>query len=306
MNLREWALPVYTILMQMAVGALSVLWVIRWLASSKFTKGELDRMIRNPILVITLTSVLAMGGAHFHLSKPFLSFLAILNIQTSWLSREILFSVLFSLATAGLWYFSRYKTHHQRIITSLGWMGILFGLIVVYCMTNIYILPAQEVWNSRSMIFSFNTTTLLLGCMMMACLMMLDLKFAEIQDSKDIEIHARLIRYSFKGLSFLAFGSVLLDIGITLFQISMLREGDVTAQSSLSLLLELYLPLLILRGILLIYASISIVYFVNRMYRQNSPPQGIMMPVYLSSLFIIVGEIIGRFLFYAIHIRIGI
>jgi anaerobic dimethyl sulfoxide reductase subunit C (anchor subunit) len=306
MNVREWALPVYTILMQMAVGGLFVLWMIRHFASSKFTSTELDRMIRNPILVITLTSVLAMGGAHFHLSKPFHSFLALINIQTSWLSREILFSVLFFLATAGLWYLSRYKNHHQNLITSLGWLAILFGLSVVYCMANIYILPTQEVWNSLSMIFSFFSTTLLLGGMMIASLMVLDLKFAEIQNSKDIELHARLVQYSFEGLSFLTLGSVLLDIAITIFQINTLRQGDAAAQSSLSLLFELYLPLLILRGTLLIYASISLVYFVNRMHRQNSPPQGIMMPVYLSSLFIIVGEIVGRFLFYAIHVRIGI
>ena len=31
-----------------------------------------------------------------------------------------------------------------------------------------------------------------------------------------------------------------------------------------------------------------------------------MIPIYLSSLLIIIGEIIGRFLFYAIHVRIGI
>ena len=306
MNLREWALPVYTILMQMAVGGLFILWMVRLFASSKFTSTELDRMIQNPIMAITVTGFLAMIGAHFHLSKPFHSFLAILNIQTSWLSREILFTVLFFLTNAGLWYLSRFKIHHQKLITSLGWLGILFGLIVVYCMSRIYILPTQEVWNSVSMVFSFYTTTLLLGSMMIACLMMLDLKFAEIQNSKDIEIHARLIHYSFKGLSFLTLGSVILDISITLLQINMLQKGDAAAHSSLNLLFELYLPLLILRGILLIYAPFSLVYFVNRMYRQNRPPQGIMMPVYISSLFIIVGEIIGRFLFYAIHVRVGI
>ena len=38
MNVREWALPVYTILMQMAVGGLFVLWVIRGWSVIKFTK----------------------------------------------------------------------------------------------------------------------------------------------------------------------------------------------------------------------------------------------------------------------------
>jgi Tat-targeted selenate reductase subunit YnfH len=173
-------------------------------------------------------------------------------------------------------------------------------------MSRIYILPTQEVWNSVSMIFSFYTTTLLLGGVTIACLMVLDMEFAEIQNSKDVELHTRLIKYSFSNLSFLTLGLVILDIATTLFQINLLREGDATARSSLNLLLELYLPLLIMRSIFLIYASLSLSYFVRRIFRQNSTLQGIVIPVYLSSLLIIVGEIMGRFLFYAIHIRIGI
>ncbi len=38
MNVREWALPVYTILMQMAVGGLFVLWVIRCRGGVKIQK----------------------------------------------------------------------------------------------------------------------------------------------------------------------------------------------------------------------------------------------------------------------------
>jgi DMSO reductase anchor subunit len=173
-------------------------------------------------------------------------------------------------------------------------------------MARIYILPTQEAWNSLSMIVSFYITTLLLGCMAIACLMVLDLEFAGIQNSKHVELHTRLIRYSFRSLSFLTLGLVVLDIAISLFQINLLRQGNATAQSSLSLLLELYLPLLIERGIFLIYASLSLFYFVRRMYQPNGTPQGIVIPVYLSSLLIIAAEIMGRFLFYAVHIRIGI
>lgn len=305
MNVREWALPVYTILMQMAVGGLLVLWVIRSLTGAKFTSEELGRIIRNPILVITVTGFLAMIGAHFHLSKPLLSFLAILNVEHSWLSREILFTIFFFLSTMLLWYLSVYQPRQHEFITSLGWAAILFGLIVVYCMANIYIMPTQEVWNSLSMIFSFYATTLLLGCIMMACLMVLDLRFAEIQKSEDVELHARLIRYSFRGLALLSMGAVLFEMALTWNQINMLQEGGATAQASRRLLFELYLPLVILRSFLLVVGAFTLGYFVNRMVRLNSAPQGIMRPVYISSLFIIIGEIIGRFLFYAIHIRVG-
>jgi DMSO reductase anchor subunit len=42
------------------------------------------------------------------------------------------------------------------------------------------------------------------------------------------------------------------------------------------------------------------------MYRLKTKPQSLMLPVYLSCLSIMVGEIIGRFLFYATHIRVGL
>ena len=64
MNVREWALPVYTILLQLAVGALIVLWLIRYLAGPNSAPGNRPHY-QQPILVIAFTSMVAMGGAHF-------------------------------------------------------------------------------------------------------------------------------------------------------------------------------------------------------------------------------------------------
>ncbi len=288
------------------MGALLVLWVIRAAARSSFAAKELDRLIRNPLLVILVTAFMGMVGAHFHLSKPFHSFLAILNFHTSWLSREIFFTILFFLVTAALWYVSRNQRHNQWLITNLGWLAIVFGLVVVYCMANIYILPSQAAWNLMTTLLSFFATTLLLGAMAIICLMVLDMVFAQIQKSPDLELHARLIKHSFKNLSFMVLVFVVLEIIISIFLIDLLEQGDMTARSSVELLFDLYMPLFILRGLALIYAAISLGYFVRRMYRQDGSLQGIMMPVYLSSVLIFVGEIIGRFLFYAVHIRVGI
>jgi DMSO reductase anchor subunit len=86
----------------------------------------------------------------------------------------------------------------------------------------------------------------------------------------------------------------------------LLVQGDLIARTSLRLLFELYLPLLLMRLLLLVYASVSLVYAVVRLYRLKASLQSLMTPVYLSCLLILVGEIIGRFLFYAIHIRLGL
>src|SRR5450759_773392 len=95
MNIREWALPVYTILTQMAVGALFVLWVIRTVWNLKYGKEYVDQVLKIPILIILVTAIAGIIGAHFHLSKPYLSFLALLNFKSSWLSREVGFNLIF-------------------------------------------------------------------------------------------------------------------------------------------------------------------------------------------------------------------
>lgn len=306
MNVREWALPVYTILMQLAVGAFAILWLIRHLAGSKFSAKEIDRIISNPILVIAFTAAVAMGGAHFHLSKPFHSFLAVFNFKSSWLSREIVFSVLFFLSTMSVLYLTYFQTHHRRLISILGWLAILFGSTLIYCMARIYLIPTQVAWNSTTVIFSFFTTALMVGSMTISTLMVLDLKFAEIKKADDVELRTQVIRYSSGGLTTLTVFLVALSLVIIYVQIRLLAQGDLIARTSLSLLVDLYLPLFMMRLVFLVYASTSLVVSVVKMYRLRSTPQSLMSSVYLSCLLILIGEIIGRFLFYATHIRVGL
>jgi len=306
MNVREWALPVYTILMQLAVGALFVLWTIRRLVTSKFSPGEMDRIMRNPILVIVVTVVVAMVGSHFHLSKPFHSFYAVRNFAQSWLSREIVFTVVFFLLLFFLWVLSRYKKEHRFLLTVIGWVSILLGAIVVYCMARIYMLPTQVAWNSPLVIVSFYTTTVLLGTMTIACLLVLDLKFAEIQHTDDIDTRIQVIQYSMAWLTLVAFLAAVVNITLMFYQIYMLGQGDVNAQTSLQLMFELYTPLFVLRLFLIIVAPFWFGATVYRMRKAGLTPQKLMIPVYMSCLFILIGEILGRFLFYATHIRVGI
>jgi anaerobic dimethyl sulfoxide reductase subunit C (anchor subunit) len=306
MNVREWALPVYTLLMQLAVGSLLVLWLIRTMAVSKFSQQEIDHIIRDPIMVITFTAAVAMLGAHFHLSRPFHSYLAVLNFRTSWLSREIIFTILFFLTNTGLLYLTFFKPHKRTLISALGWLAILFGCVLVYCMARIYLIPTQVAWNSTTVILSFYITTLMLGCMAIACLMVLDLKFAEITRPEDVELRIEVIRYSFIGLTVLTIVLVIFSMIVLFVQISLLAQGGMIARTSLELLLQLYLPLFLMRIFFLLSATGLLLYVMYRTRRLKLSPQSLFMPVYLSCLFIMVGEIIGRFLFYATHIRMGI
>jgi anaerobic dimethyl sulfoxide reductase subunit C len=306
MNVREWALPVYTILLQLAIGALIGLWVLRWVAGSKFGLMKIDRIVRNPIVVIAFTAMVSMAAAHFHLSRPFQSFLAVLNFKSSWLSREIVFSIFFMLMTIGLVYLIYFRAYLRRWISALGWVAILVGLVLIYCMAHIYILPTQVAWNSTTVVISFYITSLMLGANALTCLMVLDLKFAEIQKADDVELRVQLIKYALAGLTILTVVLVILSILITYFQMYLLSQGKLIAITSLQLLTGLYLPLLILRQIMLVVASLLLIAATYRIYKLQATPQALIMPVYASCLLIIIGEIIGRFLFYATHIRVGL
>jgi anaerobic dimethyl sulfoxide reductase subunit C (anchor subunit) len=292
--------------MELAIGALFVLWMIRLLAGPRFSPQKLDRIIQNPILVISFTVIVAMIGAHFHLSKPFHSFYAVRNFGSSWLSREIVFTALFFPILSCLWFFSRFKQEQRRLNAILGWLAIACGSIVIYCMARIYLLPTQVAWNSSTVIASFFITALLLGTMTIACLLVLDLRFAEIQKAQDIEIHAQVIKYSMTWLTWIALLMVVVNVVLILYQIYLLNQGDTSSQISLRLLFELYLPLFVMRLSLIIVAPLWMGYAVYRMRKAGAAPQTLMAPVYMACLLILIGETVGRFLFYATHIRLGI
>lgn len=306
MNVREWALPIYTILIQMAVGMLLVLWILRLFGSQKFGQGALDRVVRDPLLIINITILFGMLGAHFHLSRPYLSFLAVSNFRTSWLSREIVFTLFFFLSSAALWFLQWFRADHWRLKTVLGWLAIIFGVVTVYCTGRIYLLPTQPAWNMPGTILTFYGSMLLLGVMALATILIMDLRFMEIRQKGPLTEWAVIVNYTIKRLA-LAAGVILVPIiGINLFYIQSLRTGSTLMQTSYELLLQLYEPLLVIRFLLLLVGVGWLVVPVARMKRSGKSIQQLFTPAYLACLLVIVGEILGRFLFYAAHIRTGL
>ncbi len=306
MNLREWALPVYTILVQLATGALLVLWVIRTLETSKHERQAVDQMIGRPILIIFFTVLTAMLGSHSHLSKPFLSFLAVLNIKSSWLSREILFTVLFFLALGGLVILQWFVRNHARFQTILGWIAIGFGGASIFCMSSIYLLPTQPAWNSPLTHFFFFATTVLVGMIALFAMLVMDLRFSEVRERADQRVRTLIIQRTVVWIAAVAVVAAILIVGLNLYQIFLLQSGDELARMSVDLLLGLYQPLFAMRlGLLGAGVGCFLVAAVLIVRRRKTISE-LMGLVYVALLLVLVAEILGRFLFYAIHIRLGL
>jgi len=266
----------------------------------------MDRVTKNPILIIFSTIAVAMIGSHFHLSKPYFSFLAVLNFRTSWLSREIIFTILYFLSVGLLLDLQWFMKDRSRSRTVIGWMGILFGLITVYCMGRIYLLAAQAAWNSPFTILSFYGSVFLLGPISMAAILLMDLNFADVRRLEGMPIRAQIVQKSLVCLAVLAVLAVIFIIFLNLYQIRLLRIGEATAKASLALLFGIYQPLFILRMSMAIMGVGWLVFNVRRVIQEKQALRECTAPVFISCLIVIIGEILGRFLFYATHVRTGI
>ncbi len=307
MTLREWALPVYTILMQLATGAIFILWVIRGLKPSRLPGASLDRILRRPVLVVFLTILFAVIGSHFHLSSPLLSFLAILNFRHSWLSREILFTILMFLTCAALldqiW---KPGGKYAAFVSGLGWTTVLFGCAAVFSMACIYLLPTQASWNHWSTILIFFCTSLVVGITSATALLVMDAVFTRQHEQDLAEDRLLILKRSFKWLVGLAAGAFLAVVFINVLLIVNSDRSSTLTQVSLSLLLELYRPLLAVR-FLMLFAGVGIfAYSGDQLLKDRKSLVDLVIPIYLACLFSIIAEILGRFLFYASHIRLGI
>jgi len=306
MNVREWALPVYTILIQIATGILLMVWIFRSLNSSKLKREEMDQMIDNPITIIFLTVITAIIGSHFHLSRPLLSFLAVRNFKSSWLSREIVFTIIFFLAVGSLWLLRRRKSYHRTLEIFLGWFAVIIGFVSIYCMARIYLLPTQVTWNSPITITYYLITTLLLGSMATAVLFVMDLKFAEVRELDIPKTRIAIIEKSLIWLAVIASIMAIMVFVLNFYQISYLQNAGETAKTSLNLLLGLYQPLFRLRLGLMPTGVGLLVISVILMNRKKKNVLDLVTFIYISCLLVMIAEILGRFIFYATHVRLGL
>ena len=145
--LHELPLVVFTLLIQMAVGM-----VIGSLVLPAI-----------PLPVLLATGILLLVGASvsfLHLGRKRNAWRAILHLNKSWLSREILMAVLFGAAWAveiGLKLFWE--------VTPNPWPMAILGFGLIYSMSRIYLLRAVPSWNNWCTPATFFLSTAVLGAL---------------------------------------------------------------------------------------------------------------------------------------------
>jgi len=306
MNMREWALPIYTIMMQLATGTLFVLWIIRSLNIGKLGGAAMDKILCKPIMVVFFSIIIATIGSHFHLSNPLLSFLAVLNLRSSWLSREVVFTIFIVLVCAALvdqvWL---HGGKRQRLKTVLGWGTVLLGAASIYCMSSIYLIPTQAPWNHWSTILIFYCSGFLLGTTSATALLVMDAIFSQEHEPGLIKNRLVILKQSAGWMAWMAILTVIIVVFLNVVQF-MAGSNHELAMTSLTLLTELYKPLLGVRFFVLFTSAGIFTLAADWLSKKDKSLSELVAPVYMACLLALVSEILGRFLFYASHVRIGI
>ncbi len=306
MALHDWALIVFTVLAQMSVGSFIVLGVVHFFAARKAGMEQADRLSDRALLAIVPVLALAFGASLLHLGNPLNAYRAVTNIGTSWLSREILFGVSFAVV-ATLFALLQWRKIGPFIFrTIIAWIASILGLILVFSMAKVYMLPSQPSWNTLATPITFFVTTFLLGVMAMGIAFVAN--YAYIHKKKDdcIDAQCSLLRDSLRGISIAAVILLGIELVVLPVYIVVLATGSTAAVASLKMMAGEYLVLFILRVTLGFLGAGVLALFLYQNASSVGREKFIGYLAYPAFFAVLAAEVIGRFIFYATHVGIGL
>lgn len=224
---------------------------------------------------------IAFLASVMHLGSPLRAFNSLNRIGASALSNEIASGSLF-FAVGGLWWLVAFLGKMPATLGKI-WLllSMLLGLVFVYAMTNVYQIDTVPTWYNGYTTLAFFMTMLLSGPLFAALL----LRAAGVSCSP-----AR-----FAGISVLA---LLVTVAVVVLQGLSLGEIHSSVQNAGALVPD-YASLQVWR-ILLLVAGLGC--WICPLVRRKEPSVG---GLALGLVSVLAGEIIGRGLFYGLHMTVG-
>lgn len=302
MHLVEWPLILFTLMIQMSAGAFMFLGILREVKFMKLDEGVFS-VAGRPILNVTgFILLLSVIIAAFHLGSPLNAFNALNNLESSWLSREILSLILFLFSgTIFLIYFMK-KGTGGKIIFILALITVLLGYITIASMSLVYMLETVPVWNNFFTPLSFVMTSLILGSGAIIHAINIVMN-KEKYFSRLKEFQSGNLADTFSKISKFILILLSIQLIIIIYQPVYLSSG--ASNDSFDLLINDNIFLLLFR-ILFIIAAIVWLLLILKKNRMDG--NVLIRKRYYAFYFgiLLIQELIGRYIFYAIYSRIGV
>lgn len=276
--MHEWALLIFTICMQAAIGGTLMLALFYKKISTLGVEHTL-KVMKLPLIVIASLSIAGLIASFAHLGTPLNALNTIRNIGSSWMSREILFTGLFIAAIILTLVLALAKKKVNPI--ALG-ITSLIGLIDIYCMGAIYSASLVSGWNSVHTFTSFYGTALVLGAVLAASLLIPSLREEE-------GLGKGLVKYSFLTA---VMGISIQLVGLAVFATAMPEVNMINDMNALAMM-DGYQGTVALRWVIEVI-GVGILGYIGLSFNRKLQASF----AYAALLVVLVAEGMSRYLFY--------
>lgn len=283
METYEWALVLFTVLSQAAMGGFVLTLWLR-LRDKDATPGG---MYWKSNLTLFVMSAMAMLASLFHLGRPLHALNALANLGSSWLSREILLSGAF----VGLLLLSVLLEKRPGVRLIVDGLAAVTAVAGVAAMATVYSATVIPAWQGLNTYVAFFGSAAFLGAAVAATTLLVF--------SRD----KAPVAGSLQLLIWVAVGAVTIQLVVLPYYLVSLAGGGTAAQTTATLLAGSYGELLVLRWALALLGGLIPFIVAGRRLAAGQVPATL---VYVAVLAVFAGEIAGRFLFYASGTAIGI
>ena len=293
MNVHDWALITFTILVQMSIGSMWVLGITHFFASRKYGMEQADKLSDRALVALVPVIGLGFLASLLHLGNPINAYRAVTNLATSWLSREIFCGVVFALLATAFAFLQWRKVGSYMLRSVFAWLAALVGLVLVFCMASVYMLPIQPTWNSWTTPVTFYTTTFLLGTLAMGAAFVANYSYEHSKnptkkDTLSVQMRQALRWIALASICLLGVEFVVLPIYLSTLAVGMLGW------------------VLVLRLVLAFVGAGVFAVFLYQNALSLGQEKVLSSLAYSAFVMVFVAEVLGRYIFYVIHFQIGL
>lgn len=306
MNTTELALVIFTIFAQMSVGAFLVLGGVHFFATRYAGIEEADKLSTYALLAIGPIMVAGLIVSFLHLGNPINAPRAIMNLGTSWLSREILFGVLFAGVgfLFALMQWRKWGSPNLRNIVAL--VAALFGLGLVFSMAMVYYsLPSVPAWNNWATLVFFFATTILLGAVAISAAFVGAYTYLHSRKHESSEQQRHILTITLRWMALVSLVVLGIQLVVQPIYMGYLASAGPVAEKSAAILVSEYGMLFALRFVLLFLGAGLFSFFIYKFARSARNLGLLSTLAFTAFALVLAGELVGRYLFYASFARIG-
>ncbi|CAH6915780.1 dimethyl sulfoxide reductase subunit C [Vibrio chagasii] len=281
MIFHEWSLIFFTVLAQTAVGGYLLI------GARALVLGHDEEKLNSykvPMFILWALMGLGFMFSTTHLGSPLRAFNAFNQLGSAWLSNEVFFGAAF-FAVGGLqWLLSVLKKGGVAIQKALMVGAMVLGVIFMYAMINVYMINTVPTWDNIYTPLSFVMTMVVGGLLL----------------SQFVIVFANDSRFTVdRNITMLAVIAIAISLLVTVGKLNLIGDIQTSVAKASELVdgLGSYVTLQV--ALLMASLLIWILPMLNKA-KVNPVNLGLALVLFLAS------ELIGRGLFYSLHMTSGL